>query len=189
MRTDLLQGHTNVFRFPVELRAPATLDLLRDLAPDVRHVLNVAESYDLSVPGIELRDMVDAETAEHIVNHLVLEHGARRRLALDELQAPLVQRAVDACRQAYDRYDQAVEAQARVQQAAGRNDWTRTLEEKANDLMHQAAEALVAAHVAVEQAEGAARAIDMARRGECWVPRNAGADMMWLCDVQVAQRG
>ena len=188
MRTELLHGQTNVFRFPVELRAPATLDLLRDLAPDVRHVLNVADAFDLSVPGIELRDMVDAETAEHIVNHLVLEHGARRRASLDALQAPLVQRAVDACRHANDRHAQAVEAQAKVQQAAGRNDWTRAIEEKANDLVLQAAEALVAAHVAVEQAEGAARAIGMARRGECWVPRNAGADMMWLCDVQMAQQ-
>ena len=33
----------NVLRFPIERRARPTLDLLREIAPDVREVLNIAD--------------------------------------------------------------------------------------------------------------------------------------------------
>ena len=61
MRIELLTGTTNVMRFPVERRARPTLDLLREIEPDVREVLQVAESFQLPLPGAELRDAVDEE--------------------------------------------------------------------------------------------------------------------------------
>ena len=67
MRIELLTGTTNVMRFPVERRARPTLDLLREIEPDVREVLQVAESFQLPLPGAELRDAVDEEVAEHIL--------------------------------------------------------------------------------------------------------------------------
>jgi hypothetical protein len=56
MRIELLSGETNVLRFPVEQRARPTLELLRDLAPDVREVLAVAEAYGLDMPVNDLQD-------------------------------------------------------------------------------------------------------------------------------------
>ena len=38
MRRELLPGTGNVYRFPVELAAKPTADLLRSVAPDVREV-------------------------------------------------------------------------------------------------------------------------------------------------------
>ena len=70
MRIELLPGETNVLRFPVEQRARPTLELLRDLAPDVREVLAVAEAYGLDMPVNDLRDRVDLSTAEHIANQV-----------------------------------------------------------------------------------------------------------------------
>ena len=68
MRIEMLPGMTNVVRFPVERRARPTLELLRDIAPDVREVLSIAEAFDLDMPAPGLRDRVDLETAEHILN-------------------------------------------------------------------------------------------------------------------------
>lgn len=186
MRIELLQGQTNVIHFPMERRAPATLDLMRELAPDVREVLNVADALDLRVDGIELRDDVDAATADYVLNHVITERGERRRQALDTILQPYVEAAVVASRLAHDRRDELGDAQQRVAAAAGRGDWTGELEKRTDVLMHDAAQALVTAHVRVEEAEGAARAIGMARRGECWIPRRNEADMAWLCDAQAA---
>src|ERR1700723_2415221 len=100
MRFEMLPGMTNVVRFPVERRARPTLELLRDIAPDVREVLSIAEAFDLDMPAPDLRDRVDLETAEHILNTIA---GTRMLPStLDELVNPTVARAVDACRAAHD---------------------------------------------------------------------------------------
>ncbi len=41
MRVEVLPGMTNVVRFPVERRARPTLELLREIAPDVRVVPHI----------------------------------------------------------------------------------------------------------------------------------------------------
>jgi hypothetical protein len=45
MRPDMLPGTPNVVRFPVERRARPTLDLMREIAPDVREVPAIAEVF------------------------------------------------------------------------------------------------------------------------------------------------
>ncbi len=68
MHVELLPGTTNVIRFPAERRARPTLDLLRDVTPDVREVLLLVDAFRLETPPADLRDRTDAETAEHIAN-------------------------------------------------------------------------------------------------------------------------
>ncbi|MGD0108527.1 MAG: hypothetical protein ABSC06_31475 [Rhodopila sp.] len=77
MRIEMLPGMTNVVRFPVERRARPTLELLRDIAPDAREVLSIAEAFDLDIPGPDLRARVDQETAEHIVNTIARTRRGR----------------------------------------------------------------------------------------------------------------
>ena len=68
MRVELLPGMKNVLRFPIERRARPTLDLLREIAPDVREVLNIAEAFGMEPPAHGLREHVDAATAGHIAD-------------------------------------------------------------------------------------------------------------------------
>ena len=74
----------NVLRFPIERRASPTLDLLREIAPDVREVLNIAEAFGMEPPAHGLREQVDAATAKHIASQ-VPTGGAGRAAMLAEL--------------------------------------------------------------------------------------------------------
>jgi hypothetical protein len=56
----------NVVRFPIEERARPMLDLLRELAPDVRRVELTAEVFHLAMQDPGFRHQVDAEAAEYI---------------------------------------------------------------------------------------------------------------------------
>jgi hypothetical protein len=176
MRIEILPGTTNVVRFPVERRARPTLDLLREIAPDVREVLSVAESFGLEDPGFDLRARVDAATAEHIANHIA-GVGERLPAALDALLDPVVARAVDACRAAHDMALDAAEAQQMLHQAqTSGHCWAEPLQRRAEALTLKAATLLIEAHAQVEEAEGVARAIGLARRGETWTPRDLQAE-------------
>ena len=66
MRIALMAGTTNVLRFPVEQRAKPSLDLLRDIAPDLREISLVAEAFGLDEPSGGIRDEADRKTAERI---------------------------------------------------------------------------------------------------------------------------
>ena len=68
MQIEMLPGTNNVVRFPVERRGRPTMELLREIAPDVREVLAIAETFELDVPLHDLRDRVDTETAQYILN-------------------------------------------------------------------------------------------------------------------------
>ena len=188
MRIEMLPGMTNVVRFPVERRARPTLELLRDIAPDVREVLSIAEAFDLDMPAHDLRDRVDLETAEHILNRIA---GTRMlSSALDELVNPTVARAIDACRAAHDVSVAAAEAQQVLlsAQVAGHS-WLDPLRERAEALTLRTAEFLIDAHRRVEEAEGVARAVGFARRGENWTPRRHRADEEALFGPAVRQAG
>ncbi len=180
MRTELLSGETNVLRFPTELRARPTLELLRDIALDVREVLAVADGFDLALPVHDLRDRVDAETAEHIANQ-VPTGGQARTAMLTEMLDPLVAAAIAACRAANDSVVEAAEARQRVRQAqATGHVWLDVLQAKADALSLRAAELMVTAHTRAEEAEGVARAVGLARRCELWSPRNFETDIQAL---------
>jgi len=186
MRIELLPGMTNVVRFPVERRARATLELLRGVAPDVREVLNVAEAFGMEPPVHDLRERADVATAEHIANHLPPD-ALVRDAVLTELERPVVERAVAACRAAHDTSLEASEAQQQLlgAQTAGQF-WIDGLRERAEALTERAATLLLTAHARAEEAEGVARAVGLARRGTGWAPRSVVDDMDTLIAVQLA---
>jgi hypothetical protein len=171
MRIELLPGLTNVIRFPVERRVRPTLDLLREIAPDAREVGSAIEAFGLEDPTVGLRDAVDASTADHIANHVRDEPGRRRQEALAEMLNPLLEQAVIACRDAHDTAVAAAEAQQTLVHAQTTGGyWLEPLETKAEDLTERAVVLLVEAHRRSEEAEGVARAVGIALRGETWKP-------------------
>lgn len=172
MRVELLPGMTNVVRFPVEHRARPTLELLRGIAPDVREVLNVAEAFGMEMPVPDLRERVDAATAEHIANQIPAG-GAEREAMLGELLEPVVAGAIASCREAHDAWAAAAAAEetVRIARPAGYL-WIEPLQERAAALARRAAERLVITHMRAEEAEGVARAVGLARGGEAWKPRD-----------------
>ena len=186
MRTEWLPGMTNVLRFPVELRARPTLQLLWEIAPDVREVLALADAFDLEMPVHNLRDLVDADTAGHIVNQIPDVDPARRAM-LDGLLQPHLAAALAACRQAHDAALDVSEIMRVLTQAkTGGHAWLDPLQERAEALALRMVEAMVAAHTRAEEASGVARAVGLARCGETWTPRNANADMEALLAVRQA---
>lgn len=184
MRIELVTGTSNVVRFPVERRARPTLDLLREIEPDVREVLQVAESFQLPLPGVELRDAVDKEVAEYVLNHVRPEPGEARQVELDAILEPVVAKAVQACREAHDAALAATEAQEQLVQAQSEGGyWLQPLTERADTLTTEAARLLVDAHVRAEEAQGTARAIGLAKRGETWTARSTESNTFWLIDA------
>jgi hypothetical protein len=176
MRIEMLPGTMNVVRFPVERRARPTLDLLRDIAPDAREVLVIAEAFDIEAPAPDLRARADRETAEYILNQ-VAGSGSEIMASVDALLDPVVAKAIAACRAAHDLSIDAAEAQQVLQRArtAG-HFWIDPLRERAEALLRRSAELLIEAHARYEEAEGVARAVGLARRGETWTPRDHRAE-------------
>jgi hypothetical protein len=176
MRVELIPGMKNVLRFPIERRMPPTLDLLREIAPDVREVLSIAEAFGMEPPAHGLREPVDAATAEHIANQ-VPTSGPGRAAMLTELLDAVVAAAVAACRASHDAWVEAAEAQQALLRAQSEEYfWIEPLRERMEAPMRHAAERLLIAHMRVEEAEGVARAVGFARRGEEWMPRDRSAE-------------
>jgi hypothetical protein len=186
MRVELLPGMTNVVRFPVERRARPTLELLREIAPDVRKVLSLAEAFGIEPPVHDLRERADAATADYIAIQ-VPQDAPAREVMLAGLERPVVERAVAACRSAYDASLEASEAQQLLlaAQTTGRF-WIDGLRERAEALTGRAATLLLTAHARAEEAEGVVRAVGLARRGARWAPRSVVDDMDTLIAVQLA---
>jgi len=180
MRIELLPGMTNVVRFPVERRARPTIGLLRDIAPDVREVLNLAEAFAMETPAPDLRARTDAETAEHIADNAPTASGELEAF-LNELEGIAVLRAISACWEAHDASVAAAAAQnALLGAKTAGSFWIEPLQEKAEALTEHAAVLLLTAHAHVEQAEGVARAVALARQREPWTPRDVAAEMEFL---------
>ena len=186
MRIELLPGMTNVVRFPVERRARATLELLRGIAPDVREVLNLAEVFGMEPPVHDLRERADAATAEYIATHVPRDAPVRDAM-LTELERPVVERAVAACRAAHDTSLEASEVQQLLLGAQTDGQfWIDGLRERAEALTERAVTLLLTAHARAEEAEGVARAVGLARRGTGWAPRSVVDDMDTLIADQLA---
>lgn len=170
MRTELLPGTLNVLRFPAERRARPTLALLREIAPDMREVWAAAEAFLLTPPPYDLRHTVDADAAEHIANHAPAG-GPEREAMLTEMLDAVVLPAVAAVRAAHDARVEALDAQQALLRAqASGGFWIEPLRERSGKLGLRLAELLVTAHAQAEMALGVARAVDLARRGETWMP-------------------
>ncbi len=177
MRIEFMPGMTNVVRFPLEVRVEPSLELLLDIAPDCREVDLVAEAFDLDRCLHEARGTADLAMAEHILNNVPPERGARRRLALDGLLQPLIGQAVDACRLAHRAGEVARRANQRLVEAQIEGGyWIDALKDIATEKSNEAARRLIAAHIASEEVQGAARAVSIAKRGEEWRPFNLRAE-------------
>jgi len=130
MRIEVILGTPNVLRFPIERRARPTLALLREIAPDVREVQNIAEAFGMEPPAHGVREQVDAATAEHIADQ-VPTSGPGRAAMLTGLLDPVIAAAVAACRASHDAWLEAVEAQQALLRAqSGELFWIEPLRER-----------------------------------------------------------
>jgi hypothetical protein len=84
---------------------------------------------------------------------------------------------LDLLREIADASVAASHAQQRVVDAQSEGGyWLFPLEERAEALTMTAVQLMVEAHIRSEEAEGAARAVGMAMRGEAWVPFDLQAE-------------
>src|SRR5271157_6348233 len=187
MRYETLTLGGNVIRFPVELRAKPSIDLLIEVAPDSREVELVAEAFGFDAPDPEGRSKADRAMAEAIAKAELPADPNERRAALNAMLKPLVDRAVAACvaaRQAALRSDEAGEQLASAQIEGGY--WLAPLEDAADHWAVESARLQLTAYEAAEAAHGAGRAIEFAKRGETWRPSNVDEDVDALIAAQRA---
>ncbi len=172
MWVELLAGTTNVLRFPTERRARPTLDLMRNLASDGHDVLAIAVAAGVDLASLDLRSVADAETAERIHTSLAGGGGPGATAdALDSLLRPAVGAAIAATWSARDMALAAATAgQALARARATGEGWLAPLRQRAEALRLSAARLSIEAYALTEHAEGVARAVDCARRGEAWLP-------------------
>ena len=189
MNIELLPGLTNVIRFPIELRAAPSMEVLCEIEPDSREVSLIAESYMLELPEPDLFDLVDQETALHIALHVLPLAPAEQKAALAALLDPVVTVAIAACRDADRTSKRLVKAETLLLHAKTEGGYTlQPLEENANALSQQAAELLILAHRRCVEAHGVNRAVGKARRGETWAPNNLVENTEWLIAAGEADR-
>ena len=189
MRIELMPGLDNVFRFPTERRVPPTLELLYEIMPDAREVFSVAEAFGIEAPDAELYARADLATAERILSEVPREPCSVRRAMLAEMRQALIVAAVEACRAAHDAGAAATEAHHGLLVVETRRGWRGDVDDyraEANRLTYEAAERLIMAHVATEQARGGVRAIELARRDEPWTPRAPHDEAMRLFGERAA---
>jgi hypothetical protein len=176
MRWELLPGWSNVYRFPVELVAKPTADLLRSVAPDVREVSLVAEAFGLEEPPMEIRNASDRAMAERIAATTCWpEDATAKRAALEAMLKPLVERALRMCRESREaglRSDDATEKFVSAELDGGY--WLRPLRDASDYWAMESARRLIDAYAAAELALGAERAVGFATRGEAWRPFDVG---------------
>jgi hypothetical protein len=169
MSSDFNSGGAQLIRFPKELVARPTTDLLRSLAPDFRHVSLVAEAFGLDEPHLEIRHDADRAMAKRIA--MTTYWPEDKNAALEKMAKPLIERAIRLCREAREagkRSDEAAEKFVTAQLAGGY--WLKPLEDASDARAFEWASRLIDAYAASEEALGAARAVGMAIRGEAWRP-------------------
>jgi len=165
-----------VVRFPLELRAEPSMDLIHEIEPDAREVQLVAECFGLEAPMLDLCDRVDAETARLIAEQVLPLSCEEQRRALVELLHPVVVAAVEACGVADGMSRRSASAAGDLLHAqASGGYWLAALEERSNARMTDAAALLIVAHCRCQEAHGVSRAVGMARRGEAWEPHRSSA--------------
>jgi hypothetical protein len=96
MRYETMTLGSNVIRFPVELRAKPSIDLLIEVAPDSREVELIAEAFGFEAPDPDGRSKADRAMAETIAKAVLPADPKERRTALNAMLKPLVDRAVAA---------------------------------------------------------------------------------------------
>ena len=187
MRYETTTLGRNVIRFPIEVRAKPSIDLLIEVVPDSREVELTAEAFGFDPPDPEGRSKADRAMAETIAHTDLPADPNERRVALNAMLKPFVDSAVAACaaaRQAALRSDEAGEKFASAQIEGGY--WLAPLEEAADHWVVESARLLLMAHGAAQAAHGAGRAIEFAKRGEPWRPSSIEEDVDALIAAQRA---
>ena len=183
MLIEMLPGTDNVIRFPVEMREKPSMRLLYQLQPDVRTLFMHAEGLGYELPPHDLRDRTDEVTAAHIAAHLDGD-GRAPQSFLDELLEPLLERAVEASRNAVVAAMAAAAAQRRAESAHAPD----ALKERALESMQHAVHLGLEAHMLCEETAGVERAVRYARKGEPWMARDEEVDMDILLAAEMARR-
>lgn len=189
MTYELLDGTMNVIRFPVEDRARPTIELMRDIRPDVRALSANAEAFGFEQPVTALRLLADRETACHIEASLSQSELPSAEFVAGLLE-PLVLRAVTASRDAIkaSRDTEAAQVLANAAVVNGHSD-AEWLQQRADAAALRMVEMGLIAHSFAEEAEGAARAIGLARQGVTWTPRSSAAESdEWMETLEARSR-
>jgi len=187
MRYETMTLGSNVIRFPVELRARPSIDLLIEVAPDSREVELIAEAFGFEAPDPDGRSKADRAMAETIAKTDLPADPKERRAAFNAMLKPTVDRAVAACvaaRQAALRSDEAGEKLASAQIEGGY--WLAPLEDAADHWAVEFARLQLTAYEAAQAAHGAGRAIEFAKRDEPWRPSEVEEDVDALVAAQRA---
>ena len=187
MRYETMSLGSNVIRFPVELRAKPSINLLIEVAPDSREVELIAEAFGFEAPDPDGRSKADRAMAETIAKTDLPADPKERRAVLNAMLRPLVNRAVAACvaaRQAALHSDEAAGKLASAQIEGGY--WLAPLEDAANHWAVESARLHLTAYEAAQAAHGAGRAIEFAKRDEPWRPANVDEDVDALIAAQRA---
>ena len=191
MRYETLTLGGNVIRFPVELRAKPSIDLLVDVAPDSREVELIAEAFGFDAPDPEGRAKADRAMADRIATMVLPVERQERRAALSAILKPLVGRAVAACaqaRQASLRSDADNERSSLPRRRSRAAIGWAPLKEAADYWAVEAARLQIVAHEAAQTAHGAGRA-DRVRPGAAPArrPSNAQDDIDALIAAEKAR--
>ncbi len=177
MRIDTPSLTATVVRFPVERRARPTLELLRELAPNSQEVLAIVAAFGLANPPSDVRARADAGAAADFLVGGVASAGSLP--VLDRLADATIARAVGLCWSARDASTAVAEARRQLAQAQRTGvGWLNQRRSRLETLRRRAADLLIEAHVAAEQAEGVDRAAGFTRRGEPWVAASDDAGPM-----------
>ena len=125
-----------------------------------------------------MRDHTDADTAARIQDQVPDEPGDTRQAALRAMLEPYLAQAVAACWEAQDVLAAAGDARQAFEQAqAAGSPHAEAMEQEVAELSRRAAELAVQADLRSQEAEGAARAVRIARRGETWTPVDRDDDL------------
>jgi hypothetical protein len=180
---------SNVVHFPSGRHASTSVELLRDIAPDVRQVGNVAAAFGYEQPDPGLRDEADRAMAVRLGDLDLPCAPAARSRVIDAVFLPVLQRAMQAINEATSAGRQSDRAQGRIARMlhdGGRPDEKALA--RASALTQVGAHALLEAHLQAECALGAWRAVELARKGDGWTPRDPRPDHDWLWQAEASGR-
>ena len=171
MRYETMSLGSNVIRFPIELRAKPSIDLLIEVAPDSREVELIAEAFGFDAPDPDGRSKADRVMAETIAKAVLPADPKERRAALNAMLKPLVDRAVASCaaaRQTALRSDEAGAKLANAQIEGGY--WLAPLEDAADHWAVESARLQLTAYEAAHvTGRLGVRLLEFCRTGAFWL--------------------
>ena len=185
MRIQFMTGDVRLIRFPIERRLAPSEEMLHDISPDPREICQFVEAFQLEPLELGIQDRAGKEMASYLVQFS--DGDPRRGAALAALKGELLREAVAVCADAAQASDLAGEAAQKLHDASmAGGSYLRVFQERATRLTLAGAKAMVRAHIAVERALGALRAIRLTAEGKDWTEFSANDVMEELMRVHQA---